>query len=205
MFADYLKNILAGFMLGLSSGVFCAGACAPVFVPYLLSEYNKLTKETLRIIVEFNAGRLLAYIIWGALAAGLGVKLKEGFAAWSLIITSVLLIIFGLTKNFPSIDLCKNASRLKAFRKIHILFGFLIGINICPPFLVAFSFVMDLKSAVRGMVFFLAFFCGTLVWYTPLLFSKLLSKSENLRMASQVACLISGVWFLILGLTRLFV
>ena len=54
-----------GFGLGLSTGLYCLGACAPLFVPYLLAEGGGWRPQ-LRALVEFMAGRLAAYLLFAA-------------------------------------------------------------------------------------------------------------------------------------------
>jgi len=53
--------IWQGFLLGLSTGVFCLGYCAPVLVPYVLAEARPQLGVNLGLVGQFLLGRLAAY------------------------------------------------------------------------------------------------------------------------------------------------
>ena len=48
--------IWQGFLLGLSTGVFCLGYCAPVFVPYVLAEARPRFGMNLGLVGQRQAG-----------------------------------------------------------------------------------------------------------------------------------------------------
>ncbi|MCX5645541.1 MAG: hypothetical protein NTZ17_12835 [Phycisphaerae bacterium] len=56
-----------GFLLGIASGGVCLAYCAPVLVPYLLSEGNTLRRSVISV-GGFLAGRLIGYLVFAVLA-----------------------------------------------------------------------------------------------------------------------------------------
>jgi len=56
-----IKAISQGMLLGLSTGIFCLITCAPVYVPFVLSEDRKL-QQNIMAIGEIAIGRLIAYL-----------------------------------------------------------------------------------------------------------------------------------------------
>lgn len=82
--------------------------------------------------------------------------------------------------------------------------GFLAGINLCPPFLLAVTTVFDAGGALKGMLFFPVFFVATGIYLLPLLFSGLASRFAVVRFAGRVAAVLAGAYFVFLGLRRAF-
>ena len=66
---------MEGFFLGLSTGLYCLGACAPVFVPYLLAEGSGGRFQA-RAVAEFMAGRLAAYLLFAVAVGALGARFQ---------------------------------------------------------------------------------------------------------------------------------
>lgn len=55
-----------------------------------------------------------------------------------------LLILYAATKGWPHLSICRRVSG-HCFR-FPVIFGFLTGINICPPFLLAISYAFGLEK-----------------------------------------------------------
>lgn len=191
--------IINGFLLGLSTGVFCLTWCAPVFVALVLNEKKK-GKEFLFLFLEFIFGRFIGYILFGALVGYLGVRIQSEIIKkinlTALIVLAVLLIFYGL-------GLLNKKRACYSSKKDHlpIFAGLLTGVNFCPPFLIAISYVFNEGGVLRGIGFFLSFFVATSLYLIPLIFFSLLNKSSLFqRMAKYVSVLI-GIVFLIYGLS----
>ncbi|MFH1259026.1 MAG: sulfite exporter TauE/SafE family protein [Elusimicrobiota bacterium] len=198
------KEFWPGFVLGLSVGGYCLSACAPIFFPYLFSEKREI-KQSVRIIAEFLAGRLLAYLIFGFLAGFIGQQIlpapeNKKIVGLAIIFSSLLLLIYSAVKNFPNFSFCRRLGGAKIFAAFPFLFGLLIGFNVCPPFILGFSYLLKLGSWSKGLIFFSAFFLGTTVFMLPLFFFMPLSEVSKFRVVARIAGLISGVYFLFLGL-----
>jgi sulfite exporter TauE/SafE len=73
--------------------------------------------------------------------------------------------------------------------------GFLTGLNLCPPFLLAFSNAVAAQKLGGSILFFISFFIGTLVYFIPLPFLGLLSRNEVLGKVGKMAAVIVGAYY----------
>jgi len=197
--SDYLVQ---PFFLGISVGIFCFTYCVPFIAPYLVSEERKFGKN-FKIILEFILGRLGGYILFGAIFGYLGERVNNQtvnlILIFSLIILSILLIFYALGFLKPKGIFC-SAKYVKFREKSPILMGFLMGINICPPFLMSLAYVFTLHSVLRGMIYFLMFFLGTTIYFLPVTFLGFLGKMKEFRLIARIAGLVVGFAFLVYGI-----
>ena len=196
---DYL---IQPFLLGISVGIFCFTYCVPFIAPYLASEERKIGKN-FRIILEFIFGRLGGYVLFGAIFGYLGEKISNQainlILIISLMILSVVLIIYALGFLKPKGIFC-SVKYIKFRAKTPLLMGFLMGINICPPFLMSLAYVFTLHSAFKGIIYFLMFFLGTTIYFLPVTFLGFLGKMKEFRVVARIAGLIVGFTFLVYGI-----
>jgi len=193
--------IIQPFLLGISVGIFCFTYCVPFIAPYLVSEERKLGKN-FKLILQFIFGRLGGYILFGAIFGYLGERIGNQamnlILIISLMILSIVLIIYALGFLKPKGIFC-SAKYIKFRGKSPILMGFLMGINICPPFLMSLAYVFSLHSAFKGIIYFLMFFLGTTLYFLPVTFLGFLGKMKEFRVVARIAGLIVGFAFLIYG------
>lgn len=197
-----VQIIIEGFTLGLATGVYCLGACSPFLIPYLLSEAKSWFGNILKI-TEFMAGRLIAYILFALLASIIGSTdiISKKLIIISTIIISILMIFYGITKTFPETGFCKAFSKSIFSVRIPFFLGFVIGINLCPPFILGLTRLIELGNIFKGIIFFSVFFCGTTLYMMiPVLFSPLYKKLQNI---GSIVAIMSGLWFLITGIIKL--
>jgi len=196
---DYL---IQPFLLGISVGIFCFTYCVPFIAPYLVSEQRRLAKN-FKIILEFIFGRLGGYILFGAIFGYLGERINNQtinlILIISLMILSIVLIFYALGFTKPKGIFC-SAKYIKFREKSPILMGFLMGINICPPFLMSLAYVFTLHSIFRGIVYFLMFFLGTTLYFLPITFFGFLGTMKEFRLIARIAGIIVGLAFLIYGI-----
>ncbi|WP_292389267.1 sulfite exporter TauE/SafE family protein [Methanosarcina sp. UBA5] len=195
-----IEAISQGILLGLSTGIFCLVTCAPVYVPFVLSEDRKLRRNILSI-GEIAMGRLIAYLFFGFILGILG-KLING--PWlnrtigtAMILLSAFMLAFVVVKKWPHLGLCKMS---KKYVNYPAFFGFLTGINVCPPFLLAMSAALSYASIAGSTLLFGGFFVGTsfyLILLVPLGFA---AKMESIRQIGLITSVMSGIMFLALGL-----
>lgn len=195
-----IEAISQGILLGLSTGVFCLVTCAPVYVPFVLSEDRKLRRNILSI-GEIAMGRLIAYLFFGLI---LGILGKQINGPWlnraigtAMILLSAFMLAFVVVKKWPHFGLCKLS---KKYVNYPAFFGFLTGINVCPPFLLAMSTALSYASIAGSIFLFGGFFVGTsfyLILLVPLGFA---AKVENIRQIGLITAVMSGVMFFVLGL-----
>ncbi len=200
---------MRGFLLGLSSGTVCLAYCAPVVIPYLLGE-GRTIKGNYRILGLFLIGRLSGYLIFALLAWALGLFLgeyqlyREMFFGTSYIVLGVFLIhyCFRKPKGFCAAEYYKGF--LKNFcsenRVLPVFLGFLTGINLCPPFLLAFTGAASTVDLFGALAFFGSFFLGTLVFFVPIPLVGFLKRNEISRFIGKTAAGMIGSYYFLSGI-----
>ncbi len=198
-----IEVTIQGVLLGLSTGLFCLGYCAPVYVPLMMSG-NGRASWTARVVGELAAGRLAAYVIVGATAGYVGVQLEgtllEIVTGASMIVLSVLLLLYAATQGWPHLSICRWVNQRRI--RFPIAFGFLTGFNVCPPLLLAISYAFGLGS-LGGLLLFAGFFAGTSAYLVLLLPLGFLGKWRTIRLIALMTAVLSGTFFLLMGVARI--
>jgi len=202
-----------GFLLGLSTGVVCVAYCGPVLLPYLMAESRGL-KRSYTMVAVFLAGRLTAYLVTALLAGLIGQSIVQQsdtritLMGIVYMMLSALLIIYGFN-HFKEICLGKNFAETNyaGNKKFPYLMpysgGFLTGINICPPFLLAITGAIDSGSVTGSILFFFFFFLGTSIFFIPMPFAGMFKRQHVLRIIGKFAALIAGFLYFYKGLVLL--
>jgi len=203
-------NYSEGILLGLSTGAVCLAYCGPVLIPYLMGE-NKGVKTNFAYVSLFLSGRLLAYLVIGLVAGVAGTyifrssELNVLIFGFSYVILSVLLIAYGF---YRFKEVCLGNGRAKvAYRRfgkmpylIPVVGGFMTGVNICPPLLLAFTKAASTQDVAGSVLFFLMFFIGTSLFFIPLPFLGLFQRQKALRTIGKFAAIIAGAVYLYKGI-----
>ena len=208
-----VQVILKAMTLGLSTGIFCLGYCYPILAPVMLSRNNRPGQGPWERAVQplflFLLGRLAAYLLFGVLIGYMGQKIRT-FSSVQTVVVPVLylvlgsvLVLYGTIRNLPHWNLCRLGSRFFQKGRFLLLLGFMAGINVCPPFLLALTYVLGLGQIGKAVLFFLFFFLGTSVFFLPFLFSGLASRFANVRSAARVTAVAAGGWFIYLAVRQL--
>ncbi|MDH5185742.1 MAG: sulfite exporter TauE/SafE family protein [candidate division WOR-3 bacterium] len=193
--------ILKGLALGFTAGIFCIGFCYPVLGPLMLSKQESGFKSSAISLAIFILGRLFAYLLFGAVFGLIGGMISSlpSFRTVILpiayLVLGILMILYGLVTSFPHWSLCRSLDKYFQNRKSNLIFGFLTGINICPPFLLAITTATELGKPWYGIVFFFFFFLATTVYLLPFLFFGFISRFKDIRIAARVVAVLAGVWF----------
>jgi sulfite exporter TauE/SafE len=202
-----------GFFLGLATGSYCAAACLPVAVPFLFAEPLAGPAQNARLVVLFLLGRLAAYV-----AFGFGVGLIGGFAARSAeaslpvwlpasvnALLGLAMLLSGTFRQFPAWKACGWFHGVYGPRRSALFYGFLTGLNVCPPFVTAAARVFGQGGAWQGAAYFLLFFAGTSLYFLPLLGVSFLQKREIMLqgIGRWAMILVGAYFFLVQGLLRL--
>ena len=194
-------------MLGLSTGIYCVGVCLVFLMPYLLVEGKQKIFENLKKILSFMLGRFMAYITFAFLAGLLGSSYQNiftpRFSNACLVAASLLMLAYALTHQFKHSGFCAPFINRFSLMRMPLFLGVLTGLNPCPPFLVGTARLWTLHSVWGGVVLFIAFFIGTSVYITPLIFIPYLNRNERIRQIGLMVALLSGVWFLFVGISGL--
>jgi len=195
--------LVEGAVLGLSTGGYCLAGCVPFLLPFFLSEERRWTRDV-RLMGEFLLGRLVAYLLFGALFGWLGEFARDlvspRIVGVLLVVTSVMLVAFGVAKSFPSAGFCAVVTRSRLLRRFPFVVGFLLGINVCPPFLLGVSALVALGSVARALAFSAEFFLTTTLFLLPAAAAARLSRFPSLRDVAQAASILTGLYFLVRGI-----
>lgn len=200
---------MEGFLLGLGSGTACMAYCYPALIPYILSEGKELRAGYMRLVL-FLVGRLIGYIAIGAAAGAVGSLIAPGSAVATFIGTAATLFIALLLILRPLLrrreqrnDECIRKDLTTRSRGFWFPFslGLFTGLSICPPFLMGITRALVLGSLWHGILFFLLFYTGTLVYFLPLPLAGLLGKKIDIRFIADAAMVIMGIYYLYLGLS----
>ncbi len=189
--------IAAALALGLSSGAYCVGGCLPVMMPLVFHRRTSWS-ERAKTLALFSAGRLAAYTLFGmGAAAASGAcppALVRGAALASMLGLAPLLILYGV-RGHGTASGCGGflaGGARGGGRRPAVLLGFLTGINICPPFLLALSSVMLEGRILDGAVFFGVFFTATSLYFLPFLFLGRFSLHEPVRVVGRIFSALAG-------------
>lgn len=198
-----------GFLLGMSMGGTCAATCGPFLVPYMLSEGGLVTvARRVAVLVEFLLGRLIAYLAVAILAAQAGHLLAAMMTPrvqGALLFASACFLAWFSARNLAGRPrIIGGVKCVVPARGFTLLSGFLLGLNLCPPFAVAFARALGMEDAVQAASFFFALFLGTTVYLLPIPFVTNLLRTDSWRRVGGYLGLVAGAWFAVQGLAQWF-
>jgi len=200
-------------VLGLSSGPACLASCGPVLVPSLLAEGAGVRRGT-RYLSTFLGARFLGYLLFAAVAWELGALVSLSPAPRLLIMGVVHVLLAGVllwyaysvghgcARSCDSELVTIGAARKRGFTGPAAL-GFLTGLSLCPPFVIAGVRAAELHSAMAALLFFALFFVGTSVWFVPFISLGCLRRSQAVTTVARMAMVLIAFFYLCLGLAML--
>jgi sulfite exporter TauE/SafE len=177
--------------------------------------------QNVSLIMQFLAGRLFGYLVFGVIAWGINKTVLETIGYRELIIggTYILLslsLIFYALLNVKT--LCAAEYVNGYFHKIKsswpavlpFVIGLATGLNFCPPFLLAVANAVAVGSFFQSLLFFFMFFLGTSLFFIPVpLVGKLRGYAVLSIIGKMAAGLIglyyfyAGIIFLISGIEKI--
>jgi len=101
------KMVIQAALLGLSTGLYCATACFPILISACFSRTANGWMGTAKGVGQFLMGRLVAYLIVGALAGLAGFFLGRFHTVSDLLVSLVYLVsgglmaVYGIVESFP--------------------------------------------------------------------------------------------------------
>lgn len=189
-----------GFVLGISSGATCAGSCAPFLLPYVLAEGETKQSKSILLLVRFLLGRFLAYLLFGIAAGWLGGHIKphlsQAVQNGTLAVASLFMIAFAFSRTSRGRKICVWVVGTESKRRMPFVFGFLLGLNLCPPFLVGVARLAEIGNVWGGAIFFSAFFLATTIYIVPLFIVGPFLATERLRRVGIITSFLVGIWYL---------
>lgn len=208
--------------LGLATGPVCLASCGPVVVPWMLVQPRGL-KVHARQLSLFLGARLAGYLVFATVIWYAGYILSRSWSGRAWLFGGVeLLLAAGLlvyAAGWPHAGCALGRSR--AGREPGGLvqigepaeprprptgaatLGFLTGINLCPPFLVAGVRAAQLPTLAGALVFFAVFFIGTAVWFLPFLSLGVLRRTSAFLTVARMAAVLLACWYAFAGASTL--
>jgi len=208
MYGTFLMG--EAFALGLASGPACVASCGPVLVPSLLGEQAGLRLHG-RYLTVFLGARLLGYLLFAAVAWELGTLLSLPPTVRTVVYGSVHLLLaaallwhairLGHRHAAAAPELVTIGAR-RHWRLPHsaAVFGFLTGISLCPPFVVAGVRAASLGSLAAAVSFFAFFFVGTSIWFVPFAGISFIRRDEAVATVARMAMVIIACYYALIGI-----
>lgn len=167
------KLIFNFFLLGLSLGSGpCLATCGPLLISYIAATKKNIIMSIWAYIL-FSLSRIFVYAVLGLLVFLFGQLISQyifaRFSRYIFIFAGTFIIIIGLFvaigKN-PDYKLCQRIQGffLKKDAKTIIIFGLIIGIIPCLPFISLLSYIgLVSKTWFDTLRYSLAFGVGTII------------------------------------------
>ncbi|MBA7596124.1 hypothetical protein ES703_03093 [subsurface metagenome] len=204
MLSNSIKLIVAGFTMGWGP---CLAYTAPLLLPYI-GATQRNWQDGLKVGLMFSIGRLLALLILGGLATVAFSFINQFFppqkSGWLYLISALFMITIGiliiLGKGFK-IGIGRHI--LDRSAKSMFLFGFLMGIAPCVPYIAVLTYIACVaeNTVLLGILYAGCFAIGTAI--APIVLGTLMGiipgkifKSDKLLKAFQIVC---GVVLLFFG------
>jgi sulfite exporter TauE/SafE len=77
--------------------------------------------------------------------------------------------------------------------------GFLTGISVCPPFLVAGVRAAQLGSLADALLFFAVFFLGTAIWFVPFVSLGVVRRTPSFLTVARMVAVLLACWYAFSG------
>ncbi len=197
-------DLMAGLLLGLSTGVYCLSGCALVMAPHLASGTDGKIRTGLLRVLEFSFGRLTTYMLVGLLIFFVGptfllTRTAQVITGVAILTLAILMLGHGVSRSFPTVSCCDRMGAMVWLRRYPFLAGMFSASRLCPPLLLCLSQVAIAGSAVQAIASTSGFFLGTLVVSLPLAIIGTGARWPQVRATAAVASLFCGLWFVSVG------
>jgi sulfite exporter TauE/SafE len=199
-----------GFILGLSTGAVCVAYCGPVLLPFILGEGTTVINNT-KSVGLFLGGRLVSYILVGFVSGILGLTIVQNSIQNRFVfgIIYTVLAFFMIAYGFHRFrEICLGQNQRKLQQKlsrwplsIPLAGGFVTGLNLCPPFLLAIIGAVETRQLSGSIVFFIMFFLGTSVYFIPMPFLGFFKRKQVLQVIGKFAAILAGLLYLYKGVS----
>jgi len=195
-----ISFLIGGLIAGLSVGALCLSTCSCLLLPMFLSSRQSLRKSFFTFL-SFSAGRLIAYVLFGAAAGWVGSELSSFlWFNWVIAAGYLAAALFLLHYINRTGDSCSSKKKPKK-STVPFFLGITTGLNFCPPFVLAAAVALQTKSALWGSLFFFSFFLGTSVYLLPLVFAGALSRWTIWRKIGKLAGTVVGFVYIFIALS----
>jgi sulfite exporter TauE/SafE len=202
-------------VLGLATGPVCLASCGPIVLPWILVQPKGVRVHGIQMSL-FLAARLVGYLAFAAALWLVGSSIPRSFSGRSWLfggvqlLLAVALLVYAAgwprrkcASAEPSSTLVQIGAAPQPSSSGALSLGFLTGINLCPPFLVAGVRAAQLPSLAGSLLFFLFFFAGTAVWFIPFLSLGFVSRTPALITVARMVAVLLACWYAFSGIANL--
>lgn len=171
-----------------------------------MASEQRSSGQNLVLIVYFLAGRFLGYMLFALVFGLLGQRLRSPvislIADASLILVSLVMIlqISGiLRRNIPACAAAGTGNKPAdtPTRRKAVLMGFLMGVNICPPFLLSLNYVVTMHDILQSLIYFTIFFVVSSLYFLPMVFVGMLARMKEIQRMACLSGMITAVLFIV--------
>lgn len=199
-------NFGEALALGVATGPVCLATCGPAVAPWLLAQQAGL-KTHGRLVALFLCGRLAGYLLFAALAWLVGRSIPQLWSGGPWLAGVVDLLLAAALVAYVAgwrLHLCRGKRKPQllqigvaaaAGRRSGLVLGFLTGLNLCPPFLAAGVKAAELSNLAAALLFFLAFFLATAVWFLPVVALGLVRRPRAAATVARLAAILLALWY----------
>jgi sulfite exporter TauE/SafE len=196
-----IKELSEAFVLGITYGLGpCTLSCAPLIVPLIMAAAKNKTWGVILSII-FGLGRIIAYVILGALSGFIGQTLNFSIPNR---VTGIFIILLGIFLFFNIHNKCILKSKIKINGPIvALVVGFVWGLSPCQPLIALLGLTVLTKSMLTGALMALVFGLGTII--SPIIilgfFSGWFAKQKEFK---EIIPYVSGLFLILMGILYLF-
>jgi hypothetical protein len=160
---------------------------------------------------QFLLGRLVGYLLF-ALFAWLAsyclstlTDQRELLMGLIYILLASLLFWYGLTQTAAPCAGKSLRARITQLTFNHpaalpLLLGLFTGLNLCPPFLLAFAAAGETPTLTYSLLFFLSFFLGTSLFFLPVPLLGAWSNVASLKNIGKLAAAVMSLYYFYTGI-----
>ncbi len=210
---SYTPRVMRGFLLGLSNSTVCLAACVPVLVSLTLSQ-ARAAAGSAALLGSFLAGRLAGYLAFAVIAWSAGLLVPAGWPGAhavkgaAFLLLGVLLVLQGWRRGAGFCAARLSSGRVGRWAAgspllLPAALGVLTGVNLCPPFLLAFTEAAASRSLPASLLFFFTFFLGTSIFFLPFPLLGALHRRPEIATVGRITSVLVGLWYCVSGVLML--
>ena len=210
-------------MLGLATGPVCLATCGPVVVPWMMVQPRGVRSHS-RQLGLFLAARLAGYMVFATAVWLVGSSIQRAWPgragigqSWLMggidVLLAAALVFYAVgwprrrcaaanpasaqasARHGATGELVRIGEPPRPLRSGALALGFLTGINLCPPFLVAGMRAAQLEHLSAALVFFACFFAGTAVWFLPFLSMGFVQRTPAVVTVARMVAVLLACWY----------
>jgi len=202
-------------VLGLATGPVCLATCGPVVVPWMMVQPRGVRLHSRQLFL-FRAARLAGYMVFAAAVWMVGSQIPRAWIGRTWLVGGIqLLLAAGLVVyavGWPhrkcaaakaTSELVRIGETPRPMRSGALALGFLTGINLCPPFLVAGLRAAQLEHLWAALLFFVCFFAGTAIWFLPFLSMGFVQRTPAVVTVARMVAVMLACWYGFSGISIL--